>query len=280
MSELNVSVENITPEMAKVYLGENGINRNISLSRVNCFADDMKKGNWQLNGEGIHFNTKGVLINGQHRLSAIIKANCIVPMLVIRNVPDEVNLYDRGRNRNIVDSFIISGMSKDVANATNVAIAKLYYYVHTGNSQVSESAIMNFLVRYEESLKKIHYMCNTKGSSKGYRVNIRNASITLALLHALESEVDANVLQRFVEVLRTGMHNGEQEFAATTLRNDLIQGIKDMSRNSAARKYASFKVEKSISDFVEGYPRKKTYLNHVTPVYSNNEKFKELINES
>lgn len=64
----------ITPEMAKKYLQNMKTNRNISFARVNAYARDMERGAWQENGESIVFNKSGQLVNGQHRLAAIVKA--------------------------------------------------------------------------------------------------------------------------------------------------------------------------------------------------------------
>lgn len=103
---MKVDVETITPKMAEEYLKHNKINRTLKDKRVTSYANDMKDGAWQLNGEAIRFNKSGDLIDGQHRLNAIIRANKPIQTVVMRGINDTVSVYDRGlcvpfRNRRI-----------------------------------------------------------------------------------------------------------------------------------------------------------------------------------
>ena len=52
-----------------------------------------------LSWDAIAFNTKGELINGQHRLSGLIEANTSCEFFVIRDLPHKTAQYsDNGRN--------------------------------------------------------------------------------------------------------------------------------------------------------------------------------------
>lgn len=103
--------ELITPEMAIEYLKANKINRPLRESTVDYYASLMKQGKWMMNGEGICFLKGGSLGNGQHRLSAVIKANTPVKFLVIRGCDDlSFTTYDSGRNRDISDVMSMSGI--------------------------------------------------------------------------------------------------------------------------------------------------------------------------
>jgi hypothetical protein len=66
----------VTPDLAKVYLSTNNQNRNVKERKVNRFTHDIMLGKWKDDtGETIKFSKCGKLIDGQHRLLAIIKAN-------------------------------------------------------------------------------------------------------------------------------------------------------------------------------------------------------------
>ena len=73
---ITTKVEKITPELAREYLKKNTDNyRKLARGTVRNYAEDIKNGRWELNGETIVFAESGVLQDGQHRLAAIIQAN-------------------------------------------------------------------------------------------------------------------------------------------------------------------------------------------------------------
>lgn len=125
---IQAGIVNITPEQAAKMLERNVRNRNISKRRVVFYAEEIKKGNWMLNGESIRFNDKNQLIDGQHRLSAIIKANVSVEMIVITGLNPEVfKNIDTGRNRNGGDalSIIITDKTGDHARKAGSLITRI-----------------------------------------------------------------------------------------------------------------------------------------------------------
>jgi hypothetical protein len=80
----------ITPQTASVMLASNiDRNRPVRQAIVGKYANDMKYGRWVAdNGETIKFNAQGQLIDGQHRLNAIVKANVAVTIWVAYDVAD------------------------------------------------------------------------------------------------------------------------------------------------------------------------------------------------
>jgi len=88
-AKITAKVETITPEIAKTMLGENVNNRRISRDNVNLFAREIRNGEWRFNGEAIKFGKDGRLLDGQHRLLAVIAADKPLTTLVIRGLEDE-----------------------------------------------------------------------------------------------------------------------------------------------------------------------------------------------
>lgn len=85
---MKTKVELITPAYAtEVLETKNPRNRTVSEQTVNIYATDMKKGRWTLTHQGIAFDTDGNLIDGQHRLWAVVFAETPVEMLVTREIP-------------------------------------------------------------------------------------------------------------------------------------------------------------------------------------------------
>lgn len=95
----------ITPKQAQEWLNKKGYNRNLSKSHVTYLANEIINGNWKLTHQGIAFDEQGRLIDGQHRLQAIINANIPIKMMVTTDEPvDKFAIIDRGMPRTI--SFI------------------------------------------------------------------------------------------------------------------------------------------------------------------------------
>jgi len=102
---MRTEIINISPEQANIWLSSKLENRNILDKHVNYLADEILNGRWRLTHQGIAFNENQQLIDGQHRLAAIIKTNKTIRMSVTYDVPtDRFPIIDRGMPRNL--SFI------------------------------------------------------------------------------------------------------------------------------------------------------------------------------
>lgn len=261
----------ITPELAKKWLEKNKVNRNINYGRVRQYAEDMKAGLWQVNGEAIQFYEDGSLANGQHRLTAITIANIPVKSAVLTGLPNNITIQDRGRNRTVTDSMLLEGYSKQLANNTNVAIAKLHYIVQTGNTNISDGTAKQFIEDNKEILLYLNEVTKRPSHCKQTALNTKVAPILLPCLYAIKSgECSRGTIKDFLDVLYTGIPTSLDQSAALVCRNDILSEAIPTKRGSAtARKKAVIQIEKAIYDFSVHYPRKKSYSTWETPTYSN-----------
>ena len=123
MNEINyngiiIRIETITPYLAEQYLGKNTHNRNVNQRIVYKYANDMEKGYWNFDGAPIRFSNDGTLLDGQHRLHAIIKSGKNIDLLVVRGLVQETQAtMDVGSMRQASDFFQING----VGNSTTIA---------------------------------------------------------------------------------------------------------------------------------------------------------------
>ena len=103
--EMKSKVVMVDPSLAAAWLAKNAQhNRKLKKTVVQDYAHQMKRGEWQLTHQGVAFDTRGVLIDGQHRLSAIVQANVIVPMMVTVNAPSvSFASLDCGVKRSVAD---------------------------------------------------------------------------------------------------------------------------------------------------------------------------------
>lgn len=271
---MKVDVETITPKMAEEYLKHNKINRALKDKRVTSYANDMKDDAWQLNGEAIRFNNSGDLIDGQHRLNAIIRANKPIQMVVMRGINDTVSVYDRGVNRNVTDSLILEGLDKSIANNKWVSVAKLHFYVQRGRTVISDNVIKEFLIENCDHITTLNKIIpnSSNSNTSQFKVSCRNSVFALALYYAYLSGEKTEKLREFIDVFSTGFYDNASQTSAVVLRNDFIAGnLTAIGGNM--RKLTVFKYEKAISDFCKGYSRKKSYNSIDFPTYSNNKIF-------
>lgn len=97
-------IEVVTPALATKWLEANTNNRPVSDPLVERYAEDMRRGRWRLTGQGITFGKEGVLLDGQHRLWAVITSNADVRMTVLRGAQAEaLACVDIGRARSVSD---------------------------------------------------------------------------------------------------------------------------------------------------------------------------------
>ena len=117
---MNIQLISVTPEIATRWLATNTTqNRRLSQNTVRRYAADMIREKWQITGETIKFDTSGRLIDGQHRLSAVVAARKTVLMAVANNIdPDAIAVIDTGKSRSAGDALHIAGLGE---NSTNIA---------------------------------------------------------------------------------------------------------------------------------------------------------------
>lgn len=95
----NAYIVTITSEMARQWLLKNNFNRAQRPDLVADYVRQIREGRWRRTHQGIAFSEKGTLLDGQHRLFAVVEAGIAVPMLVFVNEPLENHLAVDGGKR-------------------------------------------------------------------------------------------------------------------------------------------------------------------------------------
>lgn len=152
---IQTTVETITPERAAHYLKRNVDNyRKLSKSKVALYADEMKAGKWQLNGEGIVLDDTGKLKNGQHRLAAIMMAGIPITMTVTTGVSENVTIYDNGMART-TKQMAQAGGAGDISN-TEAAVATA---IVGRFNQISKGQVLDWISGHASGLKRAYRLC-------------------------------------------------------------------------------------------------------------------------
>lgn len=195
---MNAKLERITPETAAVMLQLNKNNRPVSTRQVRALASEIKEGRWQINGDTIAFSADR-LIDGQHRLMAIIESGIPVTTFVVRGITSESFLTkDTGKKRRTSDALAISGVLNSIAVAA--AIKQVWIYSKTGilsNSGLtpSTSVLAEFFEQNSSIVKSVNLV--------GKKTKLVHNSL-LTALHYLFTQKDQGEADQFVNDLIYG----------------------------------------------------------------------------
>ncbi len=148
--ESSISYVRVTPSLAQRWLENNENNRRIHEAKVIQYADDMRQGRWTRGADMICFGTDGTLLNGQHRLQAVVRSECTITFAVQRNTPSDamVNI-DTGVLRSVGDVLRWSNEKNADTLAAAAKLAMLYsdgrIYGNVRESSVSAAAVVAFV---------------------------------------------------------------------------------------------------------------------------------------
>lgn len=103
----DVRLETVTPERAKHLLDTSNFdNRKLRPGTVQKYASTMLNGAWRTSPETLIISKTGRMLNGQHRLHAIIQSGVACTFLFVRGVDDKVyEVLDRGALRSVADAL-------------------------------------------------------------------------------------------------------------------------------------------------------------------------------
>lgn len=107
---MEILIMDVTPQLAGELLQRNATNRRVRPGHVNALAAVMAAGQFQSTHQGIAINAEGDVVDGQHRLLAIIKSGVTVTMPVAFGVNAEHYghlMIDVGMNRSTADVYAV-----------------------------------------------------------------------------------------------------------------------------------------------------------------------------
>jgi len=220
--EVSYEVETITPAIAAKLLEANTNNRNLSKALVKFFQKQIEKDNWQINGESIKIANDGTLLDGQHRLTAIVAAGKPVSLLVVRGLSTEsFKTIDTGRTRTMGDHLHIDGYSSTNLLAAAIRVA-MKFNPKTGayepsSDRISPTELLSWLYKHKSMPDALNFCSQLKGVT---------SISTVAGVYYICNLIDPEAASTFF----TGVVTGEKLSArnpALLLRNRLIAIRKD-----------------------------------------------------
>ena len=227
MTEPIVRIELWTPEMAKNALKGNTINRKLSKRDVDRYIKDMKQGRWTLNGESVKLDHTGRLLDGQHRMHALIGSGTSQKIVTVRNLPSEDSTFatiDCGRKRT---SGSVLQLSK-VKNSNAVAAAIAFFrFLLTGEDKLTSQEVVEVYKNHSELFDE--------GVRLGNAVKNLVRTPVYASFLAEAMSTDGGKAIQFHEQFATGV-GLDSDSAILALRNYFInQTYRKAASNSALR---------------------------------------------
>lgn len=243
----------ITPEMASQWLKTSNGNPRWRTSgkltnpdAVMKIRDDIINGRWNPGNASIAFDSGGKLVDGHHRLSAIVAAGIPVYSIVVRGISEKgLQHIDDNHVRTIHQRLGVDNLIPAVANIHFWSIGSL-----TKSSETSE-AISVWINQ--------HPLVFTARSAAGQGADIsicRKSGVVHGALCALECGESEHSIFNFMRIANSGFAEGQKESSAIVLRNMLLRNKYFTRSDKLLLTYAT---QSAIHDFVNGIPRKREY---------------------
>ncbi|WP_051946745.1 hypothetical protein [Verrucomicrobium sp. BvORR106] len=188
----------LSPEKAKAMLARNVRNRKLSDQVVEKYVEEILNDEWRLTPAAVGFDAEGTLVDGQHRLSAIVKSGLTVPMVITTGLPVAAQeKVDRQRRRSLFDALYLSGQVRNRKWVEiSTCLARRTVSSNSGSTP-PDSVVKQALETHKVAIIAITDFMGEK-SVKG----ISQASFLAAAV--LYYEIDAEKCLEFMSAIRTG----------------------------------------------------------------------------
>lgn len=239
---MKLQIKTITPQMAASMLELNTKNRPLNVNHINDLADLMRRGKWETNGETIKLNGNRVL-DGQHRLWAIVESGSTITTCLATEVPEEVyDTIDTGRRRSGGDTLAVVGEKNCNALASALTILSQYLAGAMTRKFRVPNLELRRILRNHPGMREI---VNMKALVKGGFIN---PSVLFACYYLFRKS-DELMADKFIGYLVSGI-DLEAGNPALILRERLIKN--QMSQAKFSREYAMAITIKAWNAFIEG----------------------------
>jgi hypothetical protein len=240
-------VIDLTPEIASDWLAHaNTHNRVLIDNHVDYLASEMKAGRWRLTHQGIAFSDNRVLLDGQHRLWAVVMSGVTVPVRIFVNEPaDAMEVLDTGQRRTNDQILSLAGGLGEVTR-TELAALRAMVAGFGRYRRTSAGAERELLAKHRDAVRfSLDHLTRS----------VKFRGIATATTHAVVARAwyscDRDLLRHFADVLRTGMPKGENDQPILQLFQFLVSGHAGYQSGTYERECYG-KTERALAAFLKG----------------------------
>jgi hypothetical protein len=223
-AHMKTQLVTITPDYAKDLLRHNIANRPLSKRHVADLAREMAAGAWRETGDTIKLSD-GLLLDGQHRLHAVVASGVPIKTLLVTGLNSEVfpAIDSLSRPRKPSDVLALAGGSNCTRVAAALVIVDNFKNGRWGRTETySNQEILDLADKYQGVSNSVSVTCSAR--------KIIPSSI-LGACHFLFSEKDAFEADKFVADLASGQ-NLSGEDPVFHLRERLLDNIRSKAKLS------------------------------------------------
>jgi hypothetical protein len=133
----------------------------------------MRNGHWLFTGDAIRFTTKPELIDGQHRMKALIEADTALQMVCVFGLePRAKHALDMGRKRSAADVLALKGYGQS-SRLSGAARQLLYIKYNSPSARVTNAEIEEIVDRHPKLADCTHHFNNTRDISPALLTALR-----------------------------------------------------------------------------------------------------------
>jgi len=239
MRKPTVSIQKVTPTLAKAWLERNKRNRTVNQRRVLFYLDQMQKDQWQFSGDTIRFDWNDDLLDGQHRLLALIQYGEPIEFIIVEGLdPETVVVIDTGKTRSAGDAVSMLGVSYAATMAATVKTIIMFRNGRYSDKEaaikgVSNTEIVGFIKKHQGLEDMIAHVIGLQ-----HQFRFVAGSTLCALYFILESK-HAATTEKFFQKFATGIDLSEKS-PIRALRDKLMRDPKNQSNLTPRDKMALF----------------------------------------
>lgn len=227
-----VQWETWSPAQAEKALLKNDVNRHIRNTKVEQYARDMLAGNWTATGDAIKFDAEGKLIDGQHRLTAQVKADMRIRWLVVRELGEKAQINtDMNIPRSAGD---ILSFGEEKESALLAAVARMVYQIVTsdlvkGRYGISQNEILRMIEEHPDMRDSVELASwGKRHTMTPLQPSVMATAHWMIMQKCGQAEAD-KFIRRIISLV------GEQEGSAILALNSRLNEIKRNQQRVSAR---------------------------------------------
>ena len=226
MTTPTFEVVTMTPQWASQLLGQTKQkNRKFKRRHLERLTNTIQSGNWYITAQGIALDNQNNILDGQHRLAAIVRAEKPIQIMLGRNLdPAIFNVVDTGATRTAGDALDILGSAKGKTVAAALKNYQLYYQYPkvkwSGNHTPAHTEVTKLYDLHKDYVENM--IEEIARRRKSFRCFSESVALTFSLLARDKHWAETPILN-FMDAICFGA-NLEPEDVCLSFRNQLGSG--------------------------------------------------------
>jgi|GEM_PF-1864188 hypothetical protein len=243
-TQIRWSTKKIGPDEAKAYLALNRENRKVNLKKVEILANEMNAGKWKSStGETIKISKSGRLLDGQHRLLAVIKAMVTIYLDFAEGLSESIMpVIDSGLKRSIANVFEFKGLKQSRSMASIIQSSnKIKSMIEFKSTSAKSKKVLlpHEALEIVESDLEFWYMVSRQSDNIYRQCDFKTTPSFIGGLYSILIKSHENAAHLFFEQIATGI-NLDSTSPVYHLRRILTKDQSSQSKLESSIKYALF----------------------------------------